>query len=347
MGLSSCYANVAINHMVFDTDSCPILIDSGASRCMTNCKDDFVDTPLVTKHCIQGLGNATAMMTGTVRYASQVSHFLVKDCLYVPTLPIYILSPQHWAQNHPGHHAESRTTATHVILEWDDSIRHIPLTSANVGELQSAPGYSTLRTVLRGLSSIFPDVPCCFPAHIIPPDDDEAKCAPPTPPIPTPNPTPTPSRVLHLTNGLPPDFSQGSPNVEPPSSLAHNNNTTDQGHRIFDLTDLLLVQEGESMQLDQVYSSDPTSTLLHWHYRLGHVSFKVLQSMAKQGILDKCLAKCKVPRCTACMFSRATRRPWRMRAQPNAINPAMITGPGDCVSMNQIKSSIPGLIAQL
>ena len=49
------------------------------------------------------------------------------------------------------------------------------------------------------------------------------------------------------------------------------------------------------MQLDQVYSGDPMAMLLHWHYRLGHVSFKVLQSMAEQGILDKCLAKCKVP----------------------------------------------------
>ena len=93
MALSSCYANVVTNHMVFDTDSYPILVDSGASHCMTNCKDDFVDTPLVTKHHIQGLGNATALMMGTVRYsfqndAGQVSHFLVKDCLYVPTLPI-------------------------------------------------------------------------------------------------------------------------------------------------------------------------------------------------------------------------------------------------------------------
>ena len=63
------------------------------------------------------------------------------------------------------------------------------------------------------------------------------------------------------------------------------------------------------MQLDQVYSGDPTATLLHWHYRLGHISFKVLQSMAEQGILDKSMAeqgildkslsKCKVPRCAA------------------------------------------------
>ena len=44
------------------------------------------------------------------------------------------------------------------------------------------------------------------------------------------------------------------------------------------------------------------------------------------------------------MFGRATRRPWRTRAKPNAINPATITGPGDCVSMDQIESSIPGLI---
>ena len=134
--------------------------------------------------------------------------------------------------------------------------------------------------------------------------------------------------------------------MELPSSFAHDDknvhsdkDTTDQDHCIFDLTDLPLIQEGKTMQLDQVYSSDPMARQLHWHYRLSHIAFKVLQSMAEQGILDKSLAKCKVPRCTACMFGKATRRPWRTRAKPNAINPATNTGPEDCISMDQIKSS--------
>ena len=232
--------------MVFDTDSYPILVDSGASHCMTSCKDDFIDTPIATKCCIHGLGDTLALMMGTIQYSfqnnkGQVSYFLIKDCLYVPTLPIRILSPQHWAQNHPGHHAESHTTATHVILAWDDSVHHIPLTSANVGELQSALGYSTSCHVLCGLSYMIPDAPCCFPAHIIPPNYNDDESAQPTQPVP--DPMPPPSHILHLTNGLPQDFTQGSPDVELPSSITHDDNvhsdndTTDQDHRIFDLTD--------------------------------------------------------------------------------------------------------------
>ena len=176
--MSSCNDNVALKNLIFDTNSYPILVDSGTSHCMTFCKDDFIDTPITTKHHIHGLGNALALMTGTIQYSFQddkgkVSHFLIKDCLYVPTLLIHILLPQHWMQNHPRHCAKSHTTATHVILEWDDSAHHIPLTSANVRELQSALGYSTLHHVLHGLSSLIPDVPCCFPAHIIPPDYDD------------------------------------------------------------------------------------------------------------------------------------------------------------------------------
>ena len=66
MGLSSRYDNAKTNTMVFDTDLYPILLDSGASHFMTNCKEDFIDPPIVTKHHIQGLGNATALMMGTV-----------------------------------------------------------------------------------------------------------------------------------------------------------------------------------------------------------------------------------------------------------------------------------------
>ena len=48
--------------MVFDTDSIPILIDSGASYCMTNDQRDFIDNPIPITTNIQGLGDSQATM---------------------------------------------------------------------------------------------------------------------------------------------------------------------------------------------------------------------------------------------------------------------------------------------
>jgi hypothetical protein len=36
-----------------------------------------------------------------------------------------------------------------------------------------------------------------------------------------------------------------------------------------------------------------------------------------------------------------------MRAAPSKVKPATINGPGDCVSIDQLESSVPSLIAQL
>ena len=57
---------------------------------------------------------------------------------------------------------------------------------------------------------------------------------------------------------------------------------------------------------------------------------------------------CKIPLCTSCLFGKATRRPWRTKTPANAISSVrQVTKPGDCVSIDQLESSTPGLIAQL
>ena len=95
--MSSHYHDIALKTLIFDTDSYPILVDSGTSHCMTFCKDDFIDTPVITQWCIHGLGIALALMKGTVQYSFQddegkMSNFTVKNCFYVPSLPIWVLS---------------------------------------------------------------------------------------------------------------------------------------------------------------------------------------------------------------------------------------------------------------
>ena len=87
--------------------------------------------------------------------------------------------------------------------------------------------------------------------------------------------------------------------------------------------------------------------LLHWHYCLSHFLFHHMQQMAQQGILPQKLAKERTPICSACAYGKATRKPWRTKGAVNKIPKLQITGPGDCISVDKLESTTPGLIAQL
>jgi hypothetical protein len=54
---------------------------------------------------------------------------------------------------------------------------------------------------------------------------------------------------------------------------------------------------------------DEVTELLHWHYRLGHLSFPRLRQMAKLGIIPKHLAEAPSTTCSSCKHGRAKRRP--------------------------------------
>ena len=84
--------------------------------------------------------------------------------------------------------------------------------------------------------------------------------------------------------------------------------------------------------------------LMSEHLRFGHMPFDILQQAARNGILPKQLADCKVPRCTACLFSKARKRPWKYTKHHESIKPA--TKPGQCISVDQLQSPCPGLIPQ-
>ena len=51
--------------------------------------------------------------------------------------------------------------------------------------------------------------------------------------------------------------------------------------------------------------------LLSIHHQYAHAPMTKLQLMAKSGILPRRLAKCRIPVCSACLYAKATRKPWR------------------------------------
>jgi hypothetical protein len=92
---------------------------------------------------------------------------------------------------------------------------------------------------------------------------------------------------------------------------------------------------------------DPKTEKLYWHYKLGHMPFDVINRLAMAGQIPKRLAKTTDPKCAACMFGQSTKRPWRSKTKPSSIqNITKVTKSGDCVSVDQMVSPVPGLVAQ-
>jgi hypothetical protein len=71
-----------------------------------------------------------------------------------------------------------------------------------------------------------------------------------------------------------------------------------------------------------------------------------IQSMATEGVLPKRLSPCKTPVCAGCLYGKLTRQPWRTKGNPSHIA-AKATMPGEWVSVDQMISTVPGLIAQM
>jgi hypothetical protein len=66
--------------------------------------------------------------------------------------------------------------------------------------------------------------------------------------------------------------------------------------------------------------------------------------VAARGEIPKRLVKCRVQRCQSCLYGRATKQPWRTKGQANKIR--TVTKPGECVSVDQLESPVPGFIGQ-
>ena len=92
--------------------------------------------------------------------------------------------------------------------------------------------------------------------------------------------------------------------------------------------------------------STPEAELLMAHHRFQHISFSKLQEMACQGILPRRLAQCKIPSCSTCLYRKATKRAWRSK-QGKQRQRNKTLKPREVISVDQMVSPVPGLIAQM
>jgi hypothetical protein len=310
--------------VIFDSDSFKILVDNGASRCMTNNKKHFIGVPREVQRQVCGLGKGTVTHEGTVSWSwadddGKTHSIQIPNTLYCPGLPFCLLSPQHLAAESADHHPKKdgtwlATYANSMKLYWNQrtACRTIPLSSANagVGFIWSAPGFSRSSNFMSMASLAISQPPvCCFAAPTANDLHLSTIWAPPA------------STTLFRDEPLPFQFAPGD--VLAPTSI----NSTIPYVPI--CTDEL---------------ENPQHELLRMHYKLAHLSFPKLQLMAKVNLIPHRLANCRVPKCAACLFGKATQRAWRQKGSPGVIH--LATAPGECVSVDQLESSTPGLVAQ-
>jgi hypothetical protein len=86
--------------------------------------------------------------------------------------------------------------------------------------------------------------------------------------------------------------------------------------------------------------------LLRVHHRLNHVPFAKLKVMAEKGLIPKRLKDIEPPACSACLYGKASRKPWRSKPKKNR-KVRTATKVGQIVSVDMLKSPVPGLIAQM
>jgi histone deacetylase 1/2 len=98
---------------------------------------------------------------------------------------------------------------------------------------------------------------------------------------------------------------------------------------------------------EEVSIADLQHELMHWHYLLGHISFAKLKRLAIEKEIPNRLRKARPFRCTACMFAKATKTPWRKKAPVNKQSVPAVQQAGDCVSADQLESKTPGFVGQM
>ena len=318
--------------VTFDTDAEHIGIDNRCSACISHEISDFIGNVTESKRSIKGFGGSRVenIMKGTLLWKWEddeggIHQFKIPNSYYVPSGGMRLLSPQHWAQSQIKQNKSKpngigcNTSHKSVMLYWNDNTykREVSLDKLNnVATFRTAPGYSKFRLF-------------CEQAKI----EYEKECSEPM--------------ICH-----PAEIAKDDDKY---TGTENKNNVTlewqgqDQKRRMtFDI-------DGKSSAINQLkYIKDPvqeklnntSAEFLELHQKYGHVSFQRLREMAKQGVINQKFANCPVPICSACMFAKARRKRWRDKPQKEYTN-VIPSEPGECVSVDQMVSPTPGLVAQM
>ena len=287
----------------FYSDSRALMLDDGASACITNDKGDFIEPPKRVYCKVRGIkGHAKVTHRGTLKWhveedSGLVHVIVIKRAYLIPEAATRILSPQHLlAQQADDHYPKNEgtgalPTSKHIMHFWSQRwfTKTMPLDPiTNVGLTTTASGAQSFLAFCATLKKPETRQTNIFTIHIIPDDDDD-------------------------------DSFQSKDPVEPPQptetstedTLKNNNDaavTTPQA-TVIDLGRVThVIPEDEEPK-----SLDPPDELLWWHYHLGHLPFYHIKQLSTNGQLPKRLLTRHKPFCATCQYSKKEKRPWRVK----------------------------------
>ena len=314
-----------------DTDSYEIGVDNRCSGCISHRSEDFIGPFRDTTKAIKGFGGSKTqnVKIGTIQWSwmddNGKSHqFTIPNSYYVPEGKVRLLSPQHWAKSVTGNNRNRikgtgcETLGDTVTLFWSDKRYKltVPLCrKTNVATISSTPGYSRFK--------IF-----CQQAEI----DYEDTIKDPI--IAEPSEAATDGDNHYVPNKN--DRYESDDRIW----------LEDKSNKYFDLQAKKKAKEDFTHTEIEQHQRTLASEFLSIHQRCGHIGFDKLKEMSKQGIIHRKFRNAPTPVCTACMHAKATKRKWRDKKKKSYQN-LHATIPGQRISVDQLVSPTPGLIAQI
>ena len=346
IAMSAGMSNGARQVGTFDTDSRLVGIDNRCSGCISHRREDFPGELTECKRAIKGFGGARTynVWQGTLQWDwdddQGVPHRMtIPRSYYVPEGYVRLLSPQHWAQMRKNQDkrggAGTTTTAQHVTLFWNkrENRKTVPIDSehTNVATFALSGGYESYHRYCRETNTGTKD------------DDRD--------PITIDELRVDATVVSDDEDASDDDNGESSQEPQDPSDWPMEDEQNDNKPREFDINGkqaTTLDEPAPNIIIDEEERlPTPTAELLQCHYDFGHLPFTKLQRMARDGTLPSRLSKCKVPVCSACQYGKATKRPWRSRNRRDREAERLPSKPGEVVSVDQMESPTPGLIAQM
>src|SRR6056300_23197 len=349
----------------FDTDSGKVGVDSRCSVCISHHKPDFVGKLIKVRRAIKGYGGVRYfdVWKGTIcwKWADDdgiLHRFLIPNSYCIPQGGCRLLSPQHFTktqlkksgvrdiQDLPQQIKKgigSNVGYDRTTIYWNNGRNALTVMHGsrdNVATFYLAPGYKRFGLYCQECKINYDESQeepiYALPAGIVSDDedddeDDDVQPQGDTPPQST-------SFWDHLTR------STKRPPKTPPAPSASARTAT------FDLDGKTTDGGPKPVVIDEEEEKQATTAaqeLLRYHHRFGHISFAKLQNMAKQNIIPQRLSKCQPPTCSACLFAKATRRQWRHKRRKYWTEKKQAQKPGEVVSVDQLISPTPGLVAQM
>lgn len=334
----------------FDTDAASIGIDNRCSACISHVIDDFEGPLTKVSRSIKGFGGTRVsnVMIGTLLWRwcddeGKIHKFRIPHSYYVPQGKTRLLSPQHWAksQGSARQHVSETTMYDKCILRWANGQLTVPISKKdNCATFALAPGYNKFSLFCQECkldynASVENPITVQEAGIVSDDENDDDDIPPSTHAIAQPR-----RSLWSRVTGLP--LGKGN--------ASDNQQTSDDSQTRTDFNldgpaphKPVIIEAEEEKQ-----ATTDTDLLLRYHHRFAHLSFAKLQEMAKQNVIPTRLAKCQVPVCTACLYAKATKRRWRDKQKKGWTKPPNAAKePGDVVSVDQLVSPTPGLIAHM